>query len=162
VTRQNPCQSGQSVVIRLLLFLSYVRMGLRSRSDFGWIQPRFLYTRMKRNTDRIQSYPCSFSSVYTNNLHKQTAPRETDCPTRFTRRCSSLSCCECRNRSPLTAQPRMNWLMTWGVVVDIPTTSSIPGSFGSAMLKPLLVIPTTTSRAGIPVRSRYWTRAWEG
>jgi hypothetical protein len=44
--------------------------------------------------------------------------------------------------------------MTGGVDASKPTTSSIPASLGSAMLKPVDVIPTTTSLAGTPRASR--------
>lgn len=49
--------------------------------------------------------------------------------------------------------------MTGGVDVSKPTTSSMPASFGSAMLNPFDVIPTTTSLAGMPRASRYARRA---
>lgn len=45
-------------------------------------------------------------------------------------------------------------LITVGVAVSNPTTSSIPASFGSAIVKPFDTIPTTTSFAGIPIRCR--------
>ena len=45
--------------------------------------------------------------------------------------------------------------MICGTAVSNPTTSNIPPSFGSAMLKPFETMPTTISLAGIPVRSRY-------
>ena len=45
--------------------------------------------------------------------------------------------------------------ITCGTAASNPTTSSMPASFGSAMLNPFDAIPTTTSLAGIPVRSRY-------
>ena len=52
--------------------------------------------------------------------------------------------------------------MTSGTDVSNPTTSSIPASDGSAIVKPLATHATTTSRAGRPVVSRYWRRAWHG
>ena len=45
--------------------------------------------------------------------------------------------------------PRANSEISCGVAVSKPTTSSIPGSFGSAIEKPFETIPTTTRRAGI-------------
>src|SRR5207244_1313354 len=45
--------------------------------------------------------------------------------------------------------------MICGTAVSNPTTSNIPPSFGSAMLKPFETMPTTISLAGIPVHSRY-------
>ena len=47
----------------------------------------------------------------------------------------------------------------WGPAESRPTMSSIPESFGSAIVKPLEVSPTTISRAGIPILSRYSFRA---
>ena len=44
--------------------------------------------------------------------------------------------------------------MTAGVAVSKPTTSSMPASFGSAMLNPFEVIPTTTTFAAIPRADR--------
>jgi hypothetical protein len=40
--------------------------------------------------------------------------------------------------------------MSCGVAVSKPTTSSIPGSAGSAIEKPFETMPTTTSRASMP------------
>ena len=45
-------------------------------------------------------------------------------------------------------------LITGGVDVSKPTTSSMPASFGSAIENPFDVIPTTTSLAEIPRASR--------
>ena len=45
--------------------------------------------------------------------------------------------------------------MTSGAEASNPTTSSMPASSGSAMLKPLATSPTTISFAGMPVCSRY-------
>jgi hypothetical protein len=44
--------------------------------------------------------------------------------------------------------------MRSGVAVSIPTTSSIPPSSGSAMVKWFDTIPTTIRRAGMPVSWR--------
>ena len=41
--------------------------------------------------------------------------------------------------------------MTCGVAVSNPTTSNIPESFGSAIVKSLATMPTTTSLASIPM-----------
>jgi hypothetical protein len=49
-----------------------------------------------------------------------------------------------------------------GVPVSKPTTSIMPASSGSAMLNPFDTMPTTTSLAGMPDRSRYSRRAWAG
>jgi hypothetical protein len=46
--------------------------------------------------------------------------------------------------------PRAKSEMSCGVAVSKPTTSSIPGSFGSAIEKPFETMPTTTSRASMP------------
>jgi hypothetical protein len=46
--------------------------------------------------------------------------------------------------------PRAKSEMSCGVAVSKPTTSSIPGSAGSAIEKPFETIPTTTSRASMP------------
>jgi hypothetical protein len=43
--------------------------------------------------------------------------------------------------------------MICGTVASKPTTSSIPPSFGSAMVNPLLTMPKTISLAAMPVRS---------
>jgi hypothetical protein len=55
-------------------------------------------------------------------------------------------------RRALRAQraPRAKSEMSCGVAVSKPTTSSIPGSFGSAIEKPFETMPTTTSRASMP------------
>jgi hypothetical protein len=55
-------------------------------------------------------------------------------------------------RSALRGQraPRAKSEMSCGVAVSKPTTSSIPGSFGSAIEKPFETMPTTTSRASMP------------
>ena len=45
--------------------------------------------------------------------------------------------------------------MTSGAEASNPTTSSMPASSGSAMLKPLETSPTTISLAGRPLCSRY-------
>ena len=44
--------------------------------------------------------------------------------------------------------------ITPGAAASKPTTSSIPASPGSAIEKPLEIIPTTASLAGIPVSRR--------
>ena len=46
--------------------------------------------------------------------------------------------------------PRAKSEMSCGVAVSKPTTSSIPGSSGSAIEKPFETMPTTTSRASMP------------
>jgi hypothetical protein len=46
--------------------------------------------------------------------------------------------------------PRAKSEMSCGVAVSKPTTSSIPGSFGSAIEKPFATMPTTTSCASMP------------
>jgi hypothetical protein len=51
--------------------------------------------------------------------------------------------------------PRAKSEMSCGVAVSKPTTSSIPGSFGSAIEKPFETMPTTTSRASMPDAWRY-------
>jgi hypothetical protein len=50
--------------------------------------------------------------------------------------------------------PRAKSEISCGVAVSKPTTSSIPGSAGSAIEKPFETIPTTTSRASMPDASR--------
>jgi hypothetical protein len=54
-----------------------------------------------------------------------------------------------RGARPTYSAPRANSETSWGVAVSKPTTSSMPGSFGSAIEKPFETIATTTSRAGI-------------
>ena len=49
-----------------------------------------------------------------------------------------------------------------GVAVSKPTTSSMPASFGSAMLNPFDTMPITTSFAPMPVFWRYARSAWTG
>ena len=64
---------------------------------------------------------------------------------------SLLSLCEGRLTGALAQRaPEAKSEMSCGVAVSKPTTSSIPGSFGSAIEKPFETIPTTTSRASIP------------
>src|SRR5256885_3051229 len=46
--------------------------------------------------------------------------------------------------------PRAKSEISCGVAVPKPTTSSIPGSEGSAIEKPFETMPTTTSRASMP------------
>ena len=53
-------------------------------------------------------------------------------------------------RPPAQRAPRAKSEMSCGVAVSKPTTSSIPGSFGSAIEKPFATMPTTTSRASMP------------
>ena len=60
-----------------------------------------------------------------------------------------------RGRPSSSQRPAAKPETTSGVAVSNPTMSSIPGSLGSAIVKPFETIPTTTRRAGIPVRSRY-------
>ena len=55
---------------------------------------------------------------------------------------------------PFQRAPRAKSEMSCGVAVSKPTTSSIPGSFGSAIEKPFETRPTTTSRASMPDASR--------
>lgn len=47
-----------------------------------------------------------------------------------------------------------NALIACGVAVSKPTTSSMPGSRGSAMVKPVAVMPTTMSLASMPEARR--------
>jgi hypothetical protein len=61
-----------------------------------------------------------------------------------------------------SGRARAKSAMTAGEPVSKPTTSSMPASFGSAMLKPFDSSPTTTSLAGMPVFSRYSRSAWAG
>jgi hypothetical protein len=61
-----------------------------------------------------------------------------------------------------SGRARAKSAMTAGEPVSKPTTSSMPPSSGSAMLKPFDSIPTTTSLAGMPVFSRYSRSAWAG
>jgi hypothetical protein len=64
---------------------------------------------------------------------------------------SLLSLCEGRLAAPSgQREPEAKSEMSCGVAVSKPTTSSIPGSFGSAIEKPFETIPTTTSRASMP------------
>jgi len=64
---------------------------------------------------------------------------------------SLLSLCEGRLTGALAQRaPEAKSEMSCGVAVSKPTTSSIPGSFGSAIENPFETIPTTTSRASIP------------
>ena len=53
-------------------------------------------------------------------------------------------------RSVRQSAPRANSEISCGVAVSKPTTSSMPGSFGSAIENPFETSPTTTSRAGMP------------
>jgi hypothetical protein len=53
-----------------------------------------------------------------------------------------------------TSQARITSAITCGVAVSKPTTSSMPASSGSAMVKPVEVMPTTINFAGMPVASR--------
>src|SRR5438552_1777172 len=52
--------------------------------------------------------------------------------------------------------------ITDGVAVSKPTTSSMPASFGSAIVNPFDAIPITTSFAPIPIFWRYAASAWVG
>ena len=62
-----------------------------------------------------------------------------------------LSLCAGRARRPRAQRaPRAKSEMSCGVAVSKPTTSSIPGSAGSAIEKPFDSRPTTTSRASMP------------
>ena len=54
----------------------------------------------------------------------------------------------------ITYKPATKSDISCGTAVSKPTTSSMPASSGSAMLKPLLVIPTTIILAGMPILSR--------
>ena len=55
-----------------------------------------------------------------------------------------------------------NELITPGVAVSNPTTSSMPPSFGSAIVKPFEIMPTTTSLAAMPIDLRYSASACTG
>ena len=62
-----------------------------------------------------------------------------------------LSVVEGRLAAPSSQRaPRAKSEISCGVAVSKPTTSSIPGSFGSAIEKPFETMPTTTSRASMP------------
>src|SRR6185295_701575 len=63
---------------------------------------------------------------------------------------------------PFGPQDRTKSAMTAGAVVSKPTTSSMPRSFGSAIVKPLEVMPTTTAFASPTNSLRYWRRACAG
>ena len=63
---------------------------------------------------------------------------------------------------PSALHERTKSAITAGTVVSKPTTSSIPRSFGSARVKPLEVIPTTTAFASDTNSSRYRRRACAG
>ena len=52
--------------------------------------------------------------------------------------------------APGQSAPRANSEISCGVAVSKPTTSSMPGSFGSAIEKPFETMPTTTRRASMP------------
>ena len=65
-------------------------------------------------------------------------------------------------RRPTSHQAAAKSASSCGTAVSNPTTSSIPASSGSAMLNSFDTIPTTTSFAAIPVRSRYCRSAWTG
>jgi hypothetical protein len=52
--------------------------------------------------------------------------------------------------APFQRAPRAKSEISCGVAVSKPTTSSIPGSDGSAIEKPFETVPTTTSRASMP------------
>jgi len=58
--------------------------------------------------------------------------------------------------------PRVKSAITWGAAPSNPTTSSMPGSVGSAIEKPVDVMPTTISRAGRPIACLYSLSAWNG
>ncbi len=58
------------------------------------------------------------------------------------------------SRDPYAGYPRAKSLITFGAAVSKPTTSSMPASSGSAMVKPFDTIPTTISLAAIPMVSR--------
>ncbi len=60
------------------------------------------------------------------------------------------------------AYARMKSAMTDGAAVSKPTTSIMPASSGSAMLKPFDTMPTTASLAAMPVSRRYFASAWTG
>ena len=65
-------------------------------------------------------------------------------------------------RPPSQRAPRAKSEMSCGVAVSKPTTSSIPGSAGSAIEKPFETKPTTTSRASMPDAWRWSRSAWAG
>lgn len=58
------------------------------------------------------------------------------------------------HRSPPPIPPREKSAITVGAASSSPTTSSIPGSSGSAMVDLVAVAATTMSLAGMPVVSR--------
>ena len=51
---------------------------------------------------------------------------------------------------PDQSAPRAKSAISCGVAVSKPTTSSMPASFGSAIVKPFEIMPTTTSWASMP------------
>ena len=67
-----------------------------------------------------------------------------------------------RKPAELDVQVRTKSAMTDGTALSKPTTSSAPASSGSAIVKPLEVIPTTISLAWMPIFSRYWLSACIG
>ena len=63
--------------------------------------------------------------------------------------------CHLRGVLERSAQWRMKSAMTAGAVASKPTTSNMPRSFGSARVKPLEVMPTTTAFASPTNSLRY-------
>src|SRR5581483_6543365 len=63
---------------------------------------------------------------------------------------------------PFDHRDRTKSAMTAGADVSKPTTSSMPRSFGSARVKPLEVMPTTTAFASPTNSFRYWRSACAG
>jgi hypothetical protein len=105
---------------------------------------------------------------------KLNIPAEANVPGSWDRRASvGRQFCRCAlvvvwKRGMPNARPSSIYMPTaksdisCGAAVSKPTTSSMPASSGSAMVKPLLVIPTTIILAGMPSLSRYWRRACAG
>jgi len=63
---------------------------------------------------------------------------------------------------PFALHERTKSAITAGTVASKPTTSNMPRSFGSASVKPLEVMPTTTAFASDTYSSRYRRRACAG
>ncbi len=68
----------------------------------------------------------------------------------------------CANGEAVQTSPRANPDNSCGVAESNPTTSSIPASLGSAIVKPVDVMPTTTSFAFGFTSRRYCASAWCG
>lgn len=89
---------------------------------------------------------------------------QTENPCKYTNRSCLLYRCESHKASPTAEffQPRAKSAISAGAALSNPTTSSMPVSSGSAILKPVAVIPMTISLALIPIRSRYFRSASAG